>query len=367
MLRLFHFFVLIVVLTIAGYFFAGNPIEETYLPIKNGVPNTEPTTPQELPLKNGPDISETISKISEAISEIKNQITEIPNVVPPPPTLSPEEINTVTRTALVNIYCTTTLSGGTHLTTGSGVIIDPRGIVLTNAHVADSFLFEGAPGFGDTDCIIRGGSPATPFYDAKILYLSPSWARENSGAVRQENPVGTGEHDFALLLITRSIRNDALLPDTFPFLAPEFDRDNIKDGDPVLLASYPAGFLGSIAVQKDLYQVSTIASIAELFTFQDGSVDLFSIIGNIVAQKGSSGSGVVSLRTGKVLGIVVTSSEGATTADRELQAIVFAHMSESMKKDIGFTLKQFLAGDPAVEATSFAKNISPALLQILSQ
>ena len=123
----------------------------------------------------------------------------------------------------------------------------------------------------------------------------------------------------------------------------------------MLLASYPAGFLGSIAVQKDLYQTSTTANIKDIFTFQSGLVDLFSVGGNAVAQKGSSGSAVVDLNTGRVLGIIVTSSKGETTAERDLHAIVFAHMSESMKKDIGFTLEEFLSGDPSAEAALFQK------------
>ena len=79
------------------------------------------------------------------------------------------------------------------LATGSGVIIDPRGIILTNAHVAQNFLFENAPTFGNTDCIIRAGSPASPFYDAEILYISPSWIKENAQSFKEEDPIGTGE------------------------------------------------------------------------------------------------------------------------------------------------------------------------------
>jgi len=366
----FHLLGILLVIGIGTYFFAGNPVTETYVaapryvePHETSVPKDDAATTEE----NAEELSGTVSKISETISNLKEQISAIPAKLPPPPSISPEEVNTQTRAALLNIYCTTTINGGTRLSTGSGVVIDPRGIILTNAHVADSFLFEGAPTFGNTDCIIRGGSPAAPLYDAELLYLSPSWVRGNAEIIKQENPLGTGENDFALLYITRSTKQGFPLPESFPFLSPEFDRDVISSGDSVLLASYPAGFLGSIAVQKDLYQTSTIANIDQLYTFETGTLDLFSIVGNVVAQKGSSGSGVVSLKTGKVLGIVVTSSEGATTADRELQAIVFAHMSESMKKDIGFTLEQYLSGNPAEEAASFANNISPTLLQILSQ
>ena len=185
---------------------------------------------------------------------------------------------------------------------------------------------------GNTDCIIRAGSPASPFYDAEILYISPSWIKENAAAFREENPRGTGENDFALLYVTRSLRKDTSLPEQFPYLTPETDAETIRKGDSVLLASYPAGFLGSIAIQKDLYQTSTIAQIKELFTFKENSVDMFSVGGNVVAQKGSSGSGAVSLTTGKILGIVVTSGESETTDVPQLTSnCVRAHVRKHEK------------------------------------
>lgn len=374
--HVFLFFILLLAM-ILFVFFAGIPVRETHVAPTDKtagirreahIAESEQKIQFEEIKKDPSHVSDTISKLSETVVELQKKIADVSvPKISPIPTLSPEEINDRARAALVNIYCTTESGGSSRLYTGSGVIIDSRGIVLTNAHVAERFLIENAPTFGATDCIIRGGSPASPLYDGELLYISPSWIKENAAALREENPRGTGEHDFALLRITRSLRKDVPLPAQFSYLTPEFDRDNIEVGTSVLLASYPAGFLGSIAVQKDLYQTSTIAQIKKLFTFENGSVDLFSVGGNIISQKGSSGSGVVSLNTGRILGIVVTSNYGATTAERDLHAIVFAHMSESMKQDTDSTLEQFLSGDPATEAASFVNTISPALLQILSQ
>ena len=361
-------------------FLASSPIRETYVampPPAKKIPLTIPESDWSAQNREQEKMAaaEDVARVAEAVSNISDIVADLQKriaVVAAARAVrerapSPEEINTAARAALVNIYCRSQSGETIRLATGSGVIIDPRGIILTNAHVAQNFLFENAPTFGNTDCIIRAGSPASPFYDAEILYISPSWIKENAQSFKEEDPIGTGENDFALLHITRSLRKDVPLPDTFPYLSLEQDRGRIFIGDSVLLASYPAGFLGSIAVQKDLYQTSTTANIKDIFTFQSGLVDLFSVGGNAVAQKGSSGSAVVDLNTGRVLGIIVTSSNGETTAERDLHAIVFAHMSESMKKDVGFTLEEFLSGDPSAEAALFQKNVSPALLQILSQ
>ena len=361
-------------------FLASSPIRETYVampPPAKKIPLTIPESDGSAQNREQEKMAaaEDVARVAEAVSNISDIVADLQKKIAVVAAAravrerapSPEEINTAARAALVNIYCRSQSGETIRLATGSGVIIDPRGIILTNAHVAQNFLFENAPTFGNTDCIIRAGSPASPFYDAEILYISPSWIKENASSIKQENPRGTGEHDFALLHITRSIRNGISLPERFPALSPDMKGDGISLGKPVLLASYPAGFLGSATIEKDLYPASAVALIKEIFTFKTSSLDLFSVGGSVVAQKGSSGSGVVSLETGKLAGIIVTSTEGHTTADRDLQAITFSHMSESMQKDIGFSLSQFLSGDPAEESSSFQKNISPVLLQILSQ
>jgi len=376
MVRLVHIGIIFFATLFAFLFLASAPIRETYAPTppKNGNPaRTETksaTSTDKVTIKPNTEntlrITDVVSKITETVTDLQKRVSSTTNTTIPAPVYSPEEINLLARDALVNIYCTTQVSGATRLITGSGVVIDPRGIVLTNTHVAQTFLFEDVSSFGATDCIVRAGSPAAPAYDAEILYISPSWIKENASALKQENPLGTGENDFALLHITRSLKKGVPLPEQFSHLIPELDRAQITLGSPVLLASYPAGFLGSIAVQKDLYQTSVITEIKELFTFKSGLLDLFSLSGNAVAQKGSSGSAVVSLHSGKVLGIIVTSSEGETTADRELHAIVFSHMSESMSTDIEFTLEEYLATDPTTASASFQKNIAPLLLELLS-
>ena len=121
--------------------------------------------------------------------------------------------------------------------------------------------------------------------------------KNNYKNITSSDPQGTGENDLALLLIKSKIIPTENLPANFPFIAPDYSEESVSVKTPVLLAGYPAGFLGGIAIQKDLWPVSAGASILEIFTYSQNpsyNIDIFSIGGSVVAQKGSSGGAVAS-------------------------------------------------------------------------
>jgi hypothetical protein len=194
------------------------------------------------------------------------------------PAIPPSEINTKTRAAIVNILCINTHGDSLKSITGSGVIIDPRGIVLTNAHIAQFMLLENYPTPGSISCTIRTGSPATPTYKAALIYISPRWVEENRTNITSENPLGTGEYDYALLGITRSIDGTSL-PTSFSYVTPQIeDLDLNRADDQYVVAGYPAGFLGAYTIQWNLFQTSSIATVKEVFTFATSTVDLLAPI-----------------------------------------------------------------------------------------
>lgn len=281
------------------------------------------------------------------------------------PKVSFSEINTTAREALVNIFCTTKSGGSFKPITGSGVIIDERGVILTNAHVAQYFLLKDYLIEDFVDCIIRTESPARSRYKAIPIFISPSWIKENANEITQQAPKGTGEDDYALLLITGRTNINENLPETFSFISPEYNSGKIEVGDNVLLAAYPAGFLGGISITKDLYIGSTVTQIMEVFTFREGTLDLFSVGGSVVAQQGSSGGAVVGA-DGKLLGIIVTSSAAENTQNRDLRAITIGHINRSFVKDTGFDLHTLFSGDLKAEANAFNENIAPRLTQLLA-
>ena len=274
------------------------------------------------------------------------------------PTKSQEQINDETRAALVNVLCTPTI--GISGISGSGVIVDSRGVILTNAHVGQYFLLRDYITPGNTICSVRIGSPAQERYTATLLYLPPAWVAENASQLAAVQATGTGENDYAFLLITGRTDPLAALPNSFDRL--EMDRGYADIGDQMLLAAYPAGFLGGEAVQKNLYISSAIAYVTQLFSFGGNKkVDLFSIGGTVVSQGGSSGGAVVRLRDGKLAGIITTSTTAASTENRDLRAVSLSHIDDSLAAHGKGGIVVLLSGDLSAKAADFNTNLAPSL------
>jgi hypothetical protein len=238
-------------------------------------------------------------------------------------------------------------------------MIDSRGIVLTNAHVGQYFLLKDYPLPGFVNCIIRTGSPATPKYTAKLLYLPPTWIAQNAAKINSEEPTGDGQHDYALLLITGTVNASTPLPSTFTSLPISVDTPNEKEQ--VFLAAYPAGFLGGITVAKDLYQSSTYATVGDLYTFAANTLDLFSVGGTILSQHGSSG-GAVTNTDGVLMGLIVTATDAPSTDARDLRAISTPYIiHDFIQETHGTSLQAFLEGDVQAEADAYNANTAPSL------
>jgi len=293
----------------------------------------------------------------------KNPAIEIPLTSRPLPPIIQEivplnsltKINEEVRAAVVNILCATASGGTLKPITGSGVIIDTRGVILTNAHIAQYFLLKDYPFKNNVDCTIRMGSPAMPLYKASLLFVSPAWIEANHKNITLENPLGTGEHDFALLLIDDTTNPNNTLPSSFPAISSnliELDEDVVLK-DAYVVAGYPAGFLGGISVIRDLYISSTVSSVKKVYTYKEDSIDLLSLGGSVLAQKGASGGAVVRQNDKKLVGIIVTTTDQKTTEERDLRAITTTHISRSLEASTNLTLNKYLEGDLKQKVTQF--------------
>ena len=291
----------------------------------------------------------------------KNEVARIQDPYPFPP-FSFETINTDARAALVNLLCTT--NGQTNLlpTTASGVLIDARGVILTNAHVAQYFLLSESKRT-NLECVVRYGAPAKALWKAEVLYVPPIWIEEHAKSITEERPTGTGEHDYALLRI-KSALDGTPLPTAFPALTPD-TRENIAFlDDPVLTASYPAEFLSGGSAQFSLFPVSALTTVRELLTFGSGKVDIISLGGIAAAQSGSSGGATVNAWS-RLVGIITTTSEGKTTAERDLRAVTLSYIDRDIGIQSGSNLSDLLSGDIAQKASDFNLNTAPNLVQLL--
>ena len=193
------------------------------------------------------------------------------------------------------------------------------------------------------------------------MYISPRWVESNKDLLKQSNPQGTGEHDFALLRITNSINKEPL--PTFNYIAPN-TQEITAEGDPVLLASYPAGFLGGLSVLQDLNITTAITTIKKIYTYKQNTVDLISVPGTVVSQKGASGGAVVD-GDNKLIGIITTSSDGKETSDRDLRAITLSHINRSLLEETTGNLSDLLSQNPDEVSRIFNTTIAPTLSKII--
>lgn len=279
------------------------------------------------------------------------------------PKYTTEQLNTLARASLVNILCTTQSGGSFNPISGSGVIVDSRGVILTNAHVAQYFLLRDYPTPRNLQCVVRTGSPAQPRYTAEVLYLPTVWISQNASKIASTSPTGTGENDYAFLRITGTTDPGGTLPASFAALP--MDGAQPQSGDQMLLAAYPAGFLGGISIALSLYPSSAVATVGQLYSFDDASnVDLFSLGGTVVSQSGSSGGAAVD-GAGKLNGIIVTEVPAATTAGRDLRALSISFIDRSLAAAGQGGITGLLTHNPATFAATFNANTAPQEIKAL--
>lgn len=281
-----------------------------------------------------------------AITETPKPITP---VIPSSETEESEEKSETPQSAFVNIVCAPDDSELKKSISGSGVIIDSRGIILTVAHVGHYFLLEDYPERGNADCTIRTGSPAKTAYDAKLIYVSPAWVEANAGVLAESSARGNGQNDFAILAITRSLTS-AKLPSSFPFIS--LSSESISAGDDVSIGSYGAEFLTGSQIRSALYPIFDEGEIEHIYTYGQNKADVVSVRGSDAAQSGSSGGGIVN-DDGEFIGLISTSSLVGGTAQRTLYAITPNHIRSSFKADTGATLDAYLRQNLATLISNF--------------
>lgn len=319
--------------------------------------------PEKIP-KVPPKVAETVTPKTATTtvpSSAPVALAPIPTVIPvPTPSAETTPLDSVAyaaRDALVNIICYSSTASGVHSISGSGIIIDPKGIILTNAHVAQYFLL----GDRNVSCTIRMGSPAIDEYKAALIYISPAWITANANVLTQTSPSGTGEYDFAFLAITKSATSVAL-PSSFPFL-PLATKPTLPN-TPVVIASYGAQFLGSRQIQFALFPTIVIGSVKDVFTFAENTVDVLALGGSVAAQEGSSGGGVVDM-SGSLTGTITTSTIEGATDTRSLDAITASYIRAEYASETGQALDLLLAEPTSTTVAIFVPQ-APALESILT-
>ncbi len=341
------------IIAISSFFFSSKP--EVYIAPIEPKRTTTPETIKKVATSTVETKKDTVTKAittPKKIENVKEQKTTSIVIATTTPYIPPdfEKINAESRKTIINIFCTTKYNDLSPIS-GTGVIVNSDGLILTNAHIGQYLLLKNFREKDYLKCVGRTGSPAYPKYNIELVYISPNWVKQNKTLLKDQNPKGTGESDFAFLRITGEI-NDQEEITGFTYITPN-TREHFSVGEPVVLVSYPAGFLGGLSIIQNLNVASSITTIQDVFTFKSGTIDIISVGGTIVSQKGSSGGLVVDENT-SLIGIITTSSDGETTSSRGLNAITLSHINREIKSDLNINLKQFLS----INHKNFAENFA---------
>ena len=297
-----------------------------------------------------PVVLSPIEEITTSINSIKTALSSSEN------SLLDASASTL-RTALVNIICYAPSGSRLRSISGSGVIVDPKGVILTNAHIAQNFLLADR----NVSCTVRAGSPAIDKYKASLIYIPSAWVSANAKILTEANPSGTGEYDFAFLAISKSITRDDL-PSSFPFIP--LATSPSDTGTPVVIASYGAQFLESSQIQSSLFPTVVFGSVKDVFTFANNTIDVLALGGSAAAQEGSSGGGVAD-GNGELVGTITTSTTEGTTDTRKLDAITASYIRAEYASETGSALDILLAKPIVTAIADFAPQI-PNLEAILT-
>lgn len=327
-------------------------IDASLLPITQSPSKTPlitiPTIPikTDLPVPQTPILTETAKKTEE---------TKVIDIEETPEST----INNI----VFNIVCTNREGTKITISTGSGVLISPNGVVLTNAHVAQLFLLKNYSRENYMDCSLRRENIPTYGYRADILYISKDWIRENTYLVSDPAPRGTGENDYALLVITENTNPVLSLPNQFPYSKINTADGAAKEGDNITASGYPGIQASLLNINSSSRLVIDRTFVDEVYTFARTTIDVFSTGVTNVAARGSSGGGL--FENNQLIGIVSTT--GNVGNGNYINAITLSYINRDIREETGSSLSSMISGDVRSRADSFNQNDAPVLLQLLAR
>jgi len=254
------------------------------------------------------------------------------------------------RDAAVNLVCHDEYQN--IVSTGSGVIIDSRGVILTNAHVASDLLFTKKWSYftSPLDCFVRTGDPAVYRYRAEIMYISKESVRVNAESDIDSSDSGYEKYaakDYAFLVITEKVNSEPELPKIFPYM-PMYTGPIPRGGSYMHIIGYPARYVGYRIVASNDFRmiVSPVAVKEQRSVVGTSDLNIIAFQGVVAGQHGSSGGAVINDK-GELVSIPTFFDKdfGEASDESILNTLTIRYVSEDLKKDTGLTLKEFASRD----------------------
>lgn len=241
--------------------------------------------------------------------------------------------------ATVNLYCRFKVGKTYVSTSGSGVFVSSRGVILTNAHVAQYFLVPLEKGLVKGSCTVRTGSRAKDTYTASVLYFPSAWAKSYIVDAEKEPTKGTGENDFALLYVTGASKG--ALPSLFPALSLD-SSTQVAEGATVKVLGYPTESLTFDEIKSKLVLVSATSTLKNVSSFTAPYKDLITLTDSDAGSSGVSG-GPVLTASNTIVGIATTKSTAENS--RSLRAITVSYIERVLQQDRNQSLAALIASN----------------------
>jgi hypothetical protein len=241
------------------------------------------------------------------------------------PAVKPEiTVSPIIENSLVNIFCSQTVGKFKKTITGSGVLINLDGTVLTNSHVAQFPLV--ADSNSSVVCIARIGSPAQTVLSVKTAFISPEWVKTNGKYINSGGGPETGQSDYALLNISYP---DGRKLNMYPTPLAEMYT---PVGTTITAASYPADILATKGVNSALYIKKESLRVDSLFTFKgvdSNHPDIIETSDSTIGQGGSSGGALINEK-GSLVALITTVVDGSTSNKKKIHGVSVNHVQDEL-------------------------------------
>ncbi|MEN9921453.1 MAG: Trypsin-like peptidase domain [Candidatus Parcubacteria bacterium] len=313
---------------------------------------------------------EVVKNVEQKITEIQKEFTQTiaqpiietaKDVTPTSLVFEDTQKSFDVRDVVVNIICIEKTSSFTRLSTGSGVVISPSGLILTNAHVTYPFLKSPQFGTNTYSCSVRRENIPNFGYNAELVYYPSDWLNENKDIIKDPSPVGTGENDYSLLQITSGIGPTKV--GTFSFASTAVTTNNLKKGLDITAAGYPSSNSGVFEIDTKPGLKIAQTQIVDFFTFNTQSFDVLQTGVNNVAHRGSSGGGI--FNENNLYGIVVTTNSNSNGS--YINALTLPYIKKDFEADTGLNFDSFIKYPISSLENTFNSKFKEKVSKIISE